>query len=47
MALGLALGDALRLVRGGSYDIVSTQVGLASRDDAFLEASTSSASRPI
>lgn len=37
MALGLALGDALRLVRGGSYDIVSTQVGLASRDDAFLE----------
>lgn len=37
MALGLALGDALRLVRGGTYDIVSTQVGLASRDDPFLE----------
>jgi TRAP-type C4-dicarboxylate transport system substrate-binding protein len=37
MALGLNLGDALRLVRGGSYDIVSTQVGLASRDDPFLE----------
>lgn len=37
MALGLNLADALRLVRGGSYDIVSTQVGLASRDDPFLE----------
>jgi TRAP-type C4-dicarboxylate transport system substrate-binding protein len=37
MALGLNLGDALRLVRSGSYDIVSTQVGLASRDDPFLE----------
>lgn len=37
MALGLNLGDALRLVRGGSYDIVSVQVGLASRDDPFLE----------
>ncbi|MBC8790779.1 MAG: ABC transporter substrate-binding protein [Tagaea sp. CACIAM 22H2] len=37
MALGLNLGDALRLVRSGTYDIVSTQVGLASRDDAFLE----------
>ena len=37
MVLGLNLADALRLVRGGSYDIVSTQVGLASRDDTFLE----------
>jgi len=37
MVLGLNLSDALRLVRGGSYDIVSTQVGLASRDDPFLE----------
>ena len=37
MALGLNLADALRLVRGGSYDVVSTQVGLASRDDPFLE----------
>ncbi len=34
---GLNLADALRLVRGGSYDVVSTQVGLASRDDPFLE----------
>ncbi|MFN8723923.1 MAG: TRAP transporter substrate-binding protein [Rhodospirillales bacterium] len=37
MALGLNLADALRLVRGGTYDIVSTQIGLASRDDPFLE----------
>jgi TRAP-type C4-dicarboxylate transport system substrate-binding protein len=37
MALGLNLADALRLVRSGTYDIVSTQVGLASRDDPFLE----------
>jgi len=37
MALSLNLADALRLVRGGSYDVVSTQVGLASRDDPFLE----------
>src|SRR5689334_10141786 len=36
MALGLNLADALRLVRSGSYDVVSTQVGLASRDDPFL-----------
>jgi TRAP-type C4-dicarboxylate transport system substrate-binding protein len=37
MTLGLNLADALRLVRGGSYDIVSAQVGLASRDDPFIE----------
>ena len=37
MVLGLNLADALRLVRSGSYDVVSTQVGLASRDDPFLE----------
>src|SRR5436190_3926392 len=37
MVLGLNLGDALRLVRSGTYDVVSTQVGLASRDDPFLE----------
>lgn len=36
-ALGLALGDALRFVRAGTFDVVSTQVGLASRDDAFVE----------
>lgn len=36
-ALGINLGDALRLVRAGTFDIVSTQVGLVARDDAFLE----------
>jgi TRAP-type C4-dicarboxylate transport system substrate-binding protein len=36
-ALGLQLGDALRLVRAGTFDVISTQVGLASRDDPFVE----------
>jgi TRAP-type C4-dicarboxylate transport system substrate-binding protein len=36
-ALGLQLGDALRLVRAGTFDVVSTQIGLASRDDPFVE----------
>lgn len=36
-ALSLNLADALRLVRSGSFDVVSVQVGLAARDDAFLE----------
>jgi TRAP-type C4-dicarboxylate transport system substrate-binding protein len=35
--LGLNMADALRLVRQGTFDVVSTQVGLASRDDPFLE----------
>lgn len=36
-ALGLKLGDGLRLVRSGSFDVVTVQIGQASRDDAFLE----------
>jgi len=36
-ALGLNMADALRLVRAGTFDVVSTQVGLAARDDPFLE----------
>ncbi len=36
-ALGLNMADALRLVRQGTFDVVSTQVGLAARDDPFLE----------
>lgn len=36
-ALGLQMGDALRLVRAGTFDVISTQVGLASRDDPFVE----------
>ncbi len=35
--LGINLADALRLVRAGTFDVVSTQVGLAARDDPFLE----------
>lgn len=35
--LGLNLADALRLVRTGTFDVVSAQVGLAARDDPFLE----------
>jgi TRAP-type C4-dicarboxylate transport system substrate-binding protein len=35
--LGLNMADALRLARQGTFDIVSTQVGLAARDDPFLE----------
>lgn len=35
--LGLNMADALRLVRQGTFDLVSTQVGLAARDDPFLE----------
>lgn len=29
--------DALRLIRTGSFDVISTQVGQAARDDAFFE----------
>jgi TRAP-type C4-dicarboxylate transport system substrate-binding protein len=36
-ALGLNMADALRLVRAGTFDVVSAQVGLAARDDPFLE----------
>jgi TRAP-type C4-dicarboxylate transport system substrate-binding protein len=35
--IGLNMADALRLVRQGTFDVVSTQVGLAARDDPFLE----------
>ncbi len=35
--LGMNMADALRLVRAGTFDVVSTQVGLAARDDPFLE----------
>jgi TRAP-type C4-dicarboxylate transport system substrate-binding protein len=36
-ALGLNMADAFRLVRAGTFDVVSAQVGLAARDDPFLE----------
>jgi TRAP-type C4-dicarboxylate transport system substrate-binding protein len=35
--LGLQMADALRFVRAGTFDVISTQVGLASRDDPFVE----------
>lgn len=35
--LGLKQADALRLIRSGTFDVISTQIGLASRDDPFLE----------
>lgn len=35
--VGIKMQDTLRTVRGGSFDIVSTTIGAAARDDAFLE----------
>ena len=36
-ALGLKSSDGLRLVRSGTFDVITIQIGTASRDDAFLE----------
>lgn len=35
--LGLNLVDALRLASSGTFNVVTTQVGSAAKDDAFLE----------
>jgi TRAP-type C4-dicarboxylate transport system substrate-binding protein len=35
--VGVNMQDTLRLVRSGTFDIVSTTIGSAARDDAFLE----------
>lgn len=35
--LGLNLADALRLASSGAFNVVTTQVGSAAKDDAFLE----------
>ena len=35
--LGLNLADALRLASSGTFNVVTTQVGSAAKDDAFLE----------
>lgn len=35
--VGVNMQDTLRLVRRGTFDIVSTTIGSAARDDAFLE----------
>lgn len=36
-SLGLKTSDGLRLVRAGTFDVVTVQIGTASRDDPFLE----------
>ena len=35
--LGLNLADALRLASSGTFNVVTTQIGSAAKDDAFLE----------
>jgi TRAP-type C4-dicarboxylate transport system substrate-binding protein len=35
--LGLNLADALRLASSGAFQVVTTQIGTAAKDDAFLE----------
>ena len=35
--LGLNLADALRLASSGAFNVVSTQIGSAAKDDAFIE----------
>ena len=35
--LGVQAADALRLLRSGTFDIMSVQIGMASRDDPFFE----------
>ncbi len=36
-SLGLHTSDGLRLARSGTFDVVTVQIGTASRDDPFLE----------
>nr|WP_272213303.1 hypothetical protein [Marinicella sp. W31]MDC2879250.1 hypothetical protein [Marinicella sp. W31] len=35
--VGVKAPDALRMLRGGTFDIMSVQIGMASRDDPFFE----------
>lgn len=35
--LGVQAADALRLLRSGAFDVMSVQIGMASRDDPFFE----------
>ena len=39
-ALGISMADGLRLVREGTFNLASIQVGLVAGDDPFLEVST-------
>jgi TRAP-type C4-dicarboxylate transport system substrate-binding protein len=36
-AVGVQAADALRLLRSGTFDVMSVQIGMASRDDPFFE----------
>jgi len=36
-AIGVDASDALRLIRTGAFDVMSVQIGMASRDDPFFE----------
>lgn len=36
-ALGIEAADALRLISSGAFDVMSVQIGMASRDDPFFE----------
>ncbi len=36
-AIGVEAADALRLLRSGSFDVMSVQIGMASRDEPFFE----------
>lgn len=36
-SIGINMADGLRLIRAGSFDVASIQVGLVASDDAFLE----------
>ncbi|CAN5682430.1 TRAP transporter substrate-binding protein [soil metagenome] len=35
--LGVQAADALRMLRSGTFDVMSVQIGMASRDDPFFE----------
>lgn len=36
-AIGVEAADALRMIRTGAFDVMSVQIGMASRDDPFFE----------
>lgn len=36
-AIGVNAADALRMIRSGSFDIMSVQIGMAARDEPFFE----------
>ncbi|SDL05619.1 TRAP-type C4-dicarboxylate transport system, substrate-binding protein [Modicisalibacter muralis] len=36
-AIGVEAADALRMLRTGAFDVMSVQIGMASRDDPFFE----------